>query len=94
MHIHGTALHRNVGAPHHLQNGLACHHQIGVLQQQTQQAVLLVGQLHRRSAHSHVVTGIVQQDLVKAEYVGTCFRSRAAQGGAHPAQKFHDAKRL
>ena len=30
----------------------------------------------------------------QAEYVGTCFRSRAAQGGAHPAQKFHDAKRL
>ena len=69
--------------PHHLQNRLAGHHKVGVLQQKAQQAVFFVGQFDRLVVHRHAVTCIVQQDLMEAEHIGPFLRSRPAQRGTH-----------
>ena len=94
MHIHGPALHRDVSAPHHLQNGLAGDDKVGVFQQQTEQAVFFVGQLHRCAADGDAVAGIVQQDLPETVDVGPCLGLCPAEGRPHPAQKLHDAERF
>ena len=94
MHIHGAALHGNVGAPHHLQNGLAGHDKVGVLQQQPKQAVFFVGQVNAGPVHRHAVAGIVQQDLMERIHLTVSFGLRAAERRPHPAQKFHDAEGL
>ena len=87
MHIHGAALHRDVGAPHHLQNGLAGHNQVGVFQQQAEQAVFLVGQVDVGVVHRHDVAGVVQQDLMEGVDIRLFLRSRAAQRQPAPGSK-------
>ena len=46
------------------------------------------------AVHSHAVAGVVQQDLMEGINILLFLGGRAAQGGPHPAQKFHDAKGL
>ena len=96
VHIHGPALHRDVSTPHHLQNGLAGDDKVGVFQQQAEQAVFFVSQLHRCAADSDAVAGIVQQDLPEAVDVGPCLGLCPAEGcnvvvnychGAEPAEQ-------
>ena len=70
VHIHRPTLHRDVGAPHHLQDGLASDDEIRIFQQQPEQAVLFVGQLYRRAADGDAVAGVVEKDLPEAVDVG------------------------
>ena len=79
MHIHGAAFNRNIGAPYHLQNGLAGHDKVRVFQQQAQQTVFLVSQVNMGAVHSHAVAGVVQQDLMEGINILHFLGGRAAR---------------